>query len=138
MKNKYFSSKEFKFSTLFVFAIAVLGFLSSCKKEDDENEQVAVNFVVTGDDIFKMKAVVTQVGTQQTSQYTFEPDAQGYKIETQLVNTNVGAVHLSATADGMNADSELVVSIFVNGEMKATDTAKGIDLVAKTMADIRP
>lgn len=115
---------------LFV-AFAVVFTLYSCKdKEEDEFENVTVQFKVSGNDYDTIKAVVTQVGTQQNT--AFNITGSSWTSEKMLVNTSVGALHLSATADGELPSAKMDVSILVNGQEKSKGSSTGSSLNATT------
>ena len=97
-----------------------------------EYKDVNVVFKVNATAGTRINAIVTQIGTAQTSNYTTAPTTTSWTSNGTVVNTQQGAVHLSATATGVNADSELTVSILVNDKVVNTTTVKGIELVAKT------
>ena len=141
MKSTYIFGKKLGFGLLLFFSISLLGIFSSCKeREEDPNETLNVQFKVNTLEDVKMKAIVTQVGTVQNEKF-FDPSLPetpaSWVSEPMIVNTKQGAVHLSATGTGKKTDSQLIVSIWINGEKKAVDTAKGINLVAKTFVDFK-
>ena len=92
-----------------------------------------MQFKVSANTDVEIKSVVAQVGTQQST--NFVVPGTSWQSAPQVVNTKVGAVHLASTADGIDPQSELIVQILVNGNIKAADTAKGVALMAKTMYD---
>ncbi len=129
----------FRFSLILVIIFSFLNIFSSCKqREEDPHENVNVQFRVSALPTTKLKAIVTQVGTVQSTKFydpTLPQTVTNWSSETMIVNTKEGAVHLSATAQGENTDSQVTVSIWINGEKKAENIAKGINIVAKTVVD---
>ena len=124
-------------SVIIALTISFLGVFSACKsREEDPNSSATVQFKVTATNNVDIKAIVTQVGTEQTSNYNV--NGTSWSSDAQIINTSLGAVHLSSTALGEDSDSKLITSIYVNGTLKASDTAQGVDLMAKTMVDLRP
>ncbi|ODS89752.1 MAG: hypothetical protein ABS44_03730 [Chryseobacterium sp. SCN 40-13] len=113
---------------------AAVGVWSSCKdRDEDPNESVSVLFNVTGSPGVQLKAVVTQIGTVQGTVYNFTPPGNTWSSQPQIIDTSVGAVHLSMTGQGASADSRAVLSIWINGEKKTSDTVKGINLMGKSV-----
>lgn len=112
-------------------------FLIGCRKDEKEVEHKDVNvvFEVKASSGSKINAIVTQIGTAQNTLYN--PTTTNWKSAGQVVNTQQGALHLSATATGADADATLSVAIFINGEKVATQTTTGIDLVAKTSVEFQ-
>ena len=135
MKKTYFSSKKFRMVTFLVLGAAFFGnALSSCKNEDEDfNTDVTLQFKVEASPDVEIKAVVTQVGLQQNQLNNVS--GTSWQSAPQVVNTKVGAVHLASTADGVDAQSQLIVKILLNGTVVQADTAKGVALMAKTMYD---
>ncbi|QFG52781.1 hypothetical protein [Chryseobacterium sp.] len=134
MKRTLLSRKKISFTLPLIASVTILSLFSSCKeREEDPNETLSVAFTVQATPLVDINAVVTQVGTVQSTK--FNVPGTTWSSEPQIVNSSVGAVHLAATGEGVDADSRLIVRIFVNGEQKAVDTAKGINLMAKTVVD---
>lgn len=134
MKRFYISGNIFRMSFLLAVAIFFATIFSGCKeREEDPNESLSVQFRVNTVNNVSMKAIVTQVGTVQSTK--FNPAGTSWSSEPQIVKTDQGAVHLAATGEGAGANSKLIVSIWINGEKKASDTATGINLTAKTVVD---
>ena len=122
-----------KLNLLAIALCSSFAVLSSCKDDEESPfEDVTVQFAVAYTPDVVMKAVITQVGVEQSQ--TFDAAANAVFLSTpRVVNTSAGALHIASTATGTDVDSELVVKIFVNGQVKATDTVKGLgNLVAKT------
>lgn len=131
MKIKSIQFGKWAFFLSFFTTLALL--TGSCRDEAEvEYKDVNVVFKVNATAGTRINAIVTQIGTAQTSNYTTAPTTTSWTSNGTVVNTQQGAVHLSATATGVNADSELTVSILVNDKVVNTTTIKGIELVAKT------
>lgn len=123
----------------FVFLLSCLTFISfitsSCRSEETEVEYKDVNvvFKVNATTGTQINAIVTQIGTAQSTNYSVSSTTTtSWTSNGTVVNTKQGAVHLSATATGIDANSELTVSILVNDKVVNTSTVKGIELVTKT------
>lgn len=137
MKINFLSSKRAS-KVLFVLSLFFVSWLlTHCRDSEQEVEHRDVNvvFEVKASSGSKINAIVTQVGTAQNSLYNLTNTS--WKSQGQTVNTQQGALHLSATATGDTADATLSVSIFVNGEKVATQSATGTDLVAKTSVEFQ-
>ncbi|TXF79367.1 hypothetical protein [Chryseobacterium sp.] len=131
MKNIYSSKRLLKFGFSMILLSSVLGVVSSCKKDDEPDfTSHNVQFKVEATNDVHIKAIVTQVGTVQTSNYVVT--GTSWNSENINVNSTQGSVNIASTADGFDADSKLIVKILVDGELKKTDTAKGLDLKAMT------
>ena len=132
MKNLYLFANKFKFNILAVALCSTLVAVSSCKDDEDSPfEDVTIQFKVETTQDVILKAVVTQVGVDQTQ--NFDVTGTSFNSVPQIVNSSVGALHVASTGTALMPDSELIVKILVNGQMKAVDTVRGSgDLVAKT------
>lgn len=131
MKNIYRSKSLLKFGFSMILLSSVLGVLSSCKKDDeDEFTSHNVQFRVESTTGVMIKAIVTQVGTVQSSNYVVT--SNNWTSDNISVNSSQGSVNILSTANGLDADSKLIVKILVDGELKKTDTATGTDLKAMT------
>ena len=132
MKKINIPSQILRFGLFSVLTISSLGVFSACKdREEDPNENVNVQFRVSTVDNAKINTTVTQVGTVQNHKF-FSPPGDSWNSDNMIVNTKEGAVYVTANGVGPSATSKLIVSIWINGEKKATDTAKGVNLLAKT------
>lgn len=133
MKNLYFLSNKLKLNLLAIALCSSFAVLSSCKDDEESPfEDVTVQFAVAYTPDVTLKAVITQVGVEQSQ--NFDVAANTIFISTpRIVNTSAGALHIASTATGTDIDSEMIVNILVNGQIKATDTVRGVgNLVAKT------
>lgn len=132
MKRINTSAKKIRIGLLLMLTAAV-GLWSSCKdRDEDPNESVSLVFRVDGSPGVQLKAVVTQIGTVQGSVYEFKPPGNNWSSEAHIIDTSVGAVNLSMTGQGIDTDSRAVLSIWINGEKKTSDTVKGINLMGKS------
>ena len=133
MKNVYLLSNNLKLNLLAIALCSTFAVLVSCKDEEESPfEDVTVQFVVQSLDSVALKAVVTQVGVEQSQNFDV-PGQIVYFSLPRVVNTSAGGLHVASTATGFDVDSELMVGIIVNGQMKAVDTVRGLgNLVAKT------
>lgn len=133
MKNVYLFSNKLKLNILAIALCSAFAVVSSCKDEEESPfEDVTVQFAVQTLDSVALKAVITQVGVEQSQNFDV-PGQFVFLSLPRVVNTSAGALHVASTANGFDADSELVVKILVNGQLKASDTVRGVgNLVAKT------
>ena len=134
MKNVYFLSNKLKFKFLPIALFAAFALVTSCKDDEESPfEDVTVQFAVSYTPDVVLKAVVTQVGVEQSQNFDVAAANAVFLSTPRIVNTSAGALHIASTATGTDVDSELIVKIMVNGKIKAADTVKGVgNLVAKT------
>ena len=131
MKNLYFLSNKLKFKFVALALFSTVAILSCKDEEVNPYEDVTIQFKVESTTGVVLKSVVTQVGVNQSQEFILP--SENYSTVPQIINTNVGALHLASTAKGFDIDSELIVKILVNGQIKATDTVSGSgNLTAKT------
>lgn len=95
--------------------------MTSCREEEDNNKDLAVQFKVMGSEQVDVKSVIVQVGTEQEIDYAV--DGQNWQSESQIINTSSKYVRLASTGKLYDQDSELIVQIWVDGELKVADTA---------------
>lgn len=135
---KYFNTVlKSKVKVALFAAAGALTLFTACKDEnEDPNKEIAVQFVVKTVDVVILKSVTTQVGTQQSSVYTFT--GPNWQSTPQVVNTAAGALHLSSTAMGLKPESRLIAQILIDGKIAVADTVAGSDMTVKVMQDIRP
>lgn len=135
MRKVYSFGKIFQRSIIAVFAAVLLISLASCRdKEEDEHENVTVQFRVEGTGYDTIKAVVTQIGTNQN--HEFKIPGTSWESLKQVVNTSVGSLHLTATAEGTAASSKMDVIILVNGQERAKQSSTGTNLNATTSVQL--
>ncbi|WP_415326198.1 hypothetical protein [Chryseobacterium sp. MMS23-Vi53] len=135
MKQFYKSKSLLRLSFLFAVLFSVIFVLNSCKKDDDDEfEDHIVQFEakivtngptppptppVTG----TFSTVVTQIGTGQST--TFNPTGTTWTSGEQFVSSSQSQLNLAANANLPYADSKLIVSIWVDGEVAKSDTVVG-------------
>lgn len=135
MKNVYSCGKIIRTSILGLFALVLFASFSACRdKEEDENENVTLQFKVAGAGYDSIKAVVTQIGVNQNT--VFSVPGTNWESLKQVVNTSVGSVNITATADGDTATSNLEVSIWINGKEVSKKSSTGLNLNATTSAQL--
>lgn len=131
MRKHLYSIRKFA-ATLFALVL-VATLVTGCRKEDSatsENYQdVSVEYAVSVSSGSMIKAVITQVGTAQTT--TYNPTATDWKSPPTVVNTRNGAVYLSATGMGKDANASMTLTIKINGVVTDAKIVSGTDLVAK-------
>ncbi|MFN4365309.1 MULTISPECIES: hypothetical protein [Chryseobacterium] len=135
MKQFYKSKSLLRLSFLFAVLFSVISVLNSCK-DDDEDEFTdhiikfeakiitngptpAPNPPVTG----SFKAVVTQIGTSPST--TFNPTGVTWTSGDQFVSSSQSQLNLAANAVLPYSDSELIVNIYVDGELAKTKKVVG-------------
>lgn len=121
----YFLTNKLKYKFVALALISSFALVSSCKDEENSPfEDVTVQFVAIASPDVTMKAVVTQVGVEQSQNFDVA-DKFVFMSVPRIVNSSVGALHLASTANSTDIDGELIVKILVNGQVKATDTISG-------------
>lgn len=128
MKQFYKAKSLFKLSFLLVALFSVISIMNSCKKDDDnEFTDHVVQFEVTGTTNVVVKAIVTQVGTNQNT--TFGTDALPIPLPWRspefFVNSSQSQINLDANAVLPNANSEFVINLWIDGEIVKTQKATG-------------
>ncbi|SHF00574.1 hypothetical protein [Chryseobacterium takakiae] len=135
MKQFYKSKSLLKLSFLFAVLFSVISVLNSCK-DDDEDEftdhiiQLEAKINIKGPTpppttppTVNFKAVVTQIGT--SPQTTFNPTGLVWSSGDQFVSSSQSQVSIAANAVLPYADSELIVNIYVDGELAKTEKVIG-------------
>jgi len=136
MKHFYTSKSLLKFSFLFLFVLSVFSLTTSCKDDDDEMEFTdhLVRFEVkgvkggapAGTELVVLKTVVTQVGTVQKTLFDpVQPGVLTWSSEESFVNSSQAQLNLDANAILPNGDSQLIVTIYVDGEVAVTKKVTG-------------
>ncbi|MBB6369181.1 hypothetical protein [Chryseobacterium shigense] len=99
--------------------------LNSCKKDDDDDEFTdhIVQFEVKTTTGGVIRAIVTQVGTTKTD--IFDPVGTVWASGEFFVNSGQAQLNLDAKADLPSADSELVVNLWIDGEIVKTQKKIG-------------
>ncbi|MBW7676738.1 hypothetical protein [Chryseobacterium chendengshani] len=130
MKQIYKSKSLLKLSFLFAVLFSVVSVMNSCKDDDDEDEFIdhLVQFEVkavkgTGPGTPAIKTIVTQVGTSQNT--IFDPAGVTWSSGEFFVNSSQSQLNLDANAVLPNADSQLIVTLYIDGEVAKSDTATG-------------
>lgn len=135
MKQFYTSKSLLRLSFLFIVLFSVITVVNSCKKDDDDEYQDhIVQFEakiitngptppptppVTG----TFKTVVTQIGTSPST--TFNPTGTVWTSGEIFVNSSQSQLNLAANAILPYSDSELIVNIWVDGEIARTKKVVG-------------
>jgi len=129
MKQIYKSKKLHRLSFLVVALFSVVSVMNSCKEDDeDEFQDYLVQFEVkavkgTGSGDPVLKTIVTQVGVSQNT--NFNPPGITWKSDEFFVNSSQSQLNLDANAVLPNADSKLIVTLYVDGVVAKSDTAIG-------------
>jgi len=124
MKQFYKSKSLLRLSFLFVLLFSVITVVNSCKKDDDDEFQDhVVQFEVKTTSGGVIKAIVTQVGTVKTD--IFDPVGTTWVSGEFFVNSSQAQLNLDAKADLPQPDSELVINLWIDGEIVKTDKKKG-------------
>jgi hypothetical protein len=125
MKQFYKSKSLLRLSFLFVLLFSVITVVNSCKKDDDEDEFTdhVVQFEVKTTTGGVIRAIVTQVGTTKTD--IFDPVGTTWASGEFFVNSSQAQLNLDAKADLPDADSELVVNLWIDGEIVRTQKMVG-------------
>jgi hypothetical protein len=129
MKQIYKSKKLHRLSFLVVALFSVVSVMNSCKDdEEDEFQDHLVQFEVkatkgTGSGDPVLKTIVTQVGVSQNT--TFDPPGAIWASDEFFVNSSQSQLNLDANAVLPNADSQLIVTLYVDGVVAKSDTATG-------------
>jgi hypothetical protein len=135
MKQFYKSKSLLRLSFLFIVLFSVISVVNSCKS-DDENEytdhivKLEAKIITNGppsppagSPTGDFKTVVTQIGTAPTT--TFNPTGTTWSTGDMFVNSSQSQLNLAANAVLPYSDSELVVNIYVDGEIAKTNKVVG-------------
>lgn len=129
MKQIYKSKKLHRLSLLVVALFSLVSVMNSCKDDDeDEFQDYLVQFEVkavkgTGSGDPVLKTIVTQVGVSQNT--NFDPPGITWASDEFFVNSSQSQLNLDANAVLPNADSKLIVTLYVDGVVAKSDTAIG-------------
>ncbi|MDF2553245.1 MAG: hypothetical protein K0R36_2666 [Chryseobacterium sp.] len=129
MKQIYTSKKLHRLSFLVVALFSVISFMNSCKEDDeDEFQEHLVQFEVkatkgTGSGDPVLRTIITQVGV--SSNTIFDPPGVSWKSDEFFVNSSQSQLNLDANAVLPNPDSQLIVTLYVDGVVAKSDTATG-------------
>ena len=125
MKQFYKSKSLLRLSFLFVLLFSVITVVNSCKKDnsDEEFTDHVVQFEVKTTTGGVIRAIVTQVGTTKTD--IFDPVGTTWASGEFFVNSSQAQLNLDAKADLPDATSELVVNLWIDGEIVRTKKMVG-------------
>lgn len=129
MKQIYKSKSLHRLSFLLVTLFSVFSVVSSCKDDKtDEFQDRLVQFEAkmvkgTGTALPVFKTIVTQVGTSQNT--IFDSPGVIWASDEFFVNSSQAQLNLDANAVLPNADSQLIVTLYVDGEVAKSDTVTG-------------
>lgn len=142
MKQFYKSKNLLRLSYLFAVLFSVIVVVNSCKKDDDDEYvdhvvQFEAKIVPGGTTpptppIKIFKTIVTQVGTNQQTQ--FDTEGLVWTSGEFFVNSSQSQLNLAANADLPNADSKLTVTIWIDGEIAETATVTGNGIKSASVA----
>ncbi|MCF2219885.1 MULTISPECIES: hypothetical protein [Chryseobacterium] len=135
MKQFYKSKSLLRLSFLFAVLFSAILVVNSCKKDDEDGftdhiiqfeakintkgPNPPANPPVTG----TFKTVVTQIGTGQST--TFNPTGTTWSSGEQFVSSSQAQLNLAANAVLPYSDSELIINIYVDGEVAKTKKVVG-------------
>ncbi|MBQ0151855.1 MAG: hypothetical protein KBS61_03050, partial [Chryseobacterium sp.] len=97
---------------------------------DDKEEEFTdhlVKFEVKATTGVELKTIVTQVGTSQNTMYNtaVTPLVAPWSSDEFFVNSSQSQINLDANAQMPNANSELIITIYVDGEVAKTKKVIG-------------
>ncbi len=128
MKQFYNSKSLLRLSFLFVLLFSAITVLNSCKKDDDEEFQDhMVQFEVKTTGGGKIISVVRQVGTTQSTIYDTPttPITSPWTSGDVWVNSSQAQLNLDANATLPDDNAELIINLWIDGEIVRTDKKKG-------------
>ncbi|WP_228441199.1 hypothetical protein [Chryseobacterium phosphatilyticum] len=129
MKQFYNSKSLLRLSFLFVFLLSTITVVSSCKKDDDDDgfKDHLVQFEVKTSAGGEIISVVTQVGTSQSTMFNTPttPLTSPWKSNEFFVNSSQAQLNLDANAKLPDPDSELIINLYIDGEIVRTAKQKG-------------
>lgn len=129
MKQIYKSKSLHRLSFLVVALFSVVSVMNSCKDDDEEEfQERLVKFEAklvkgTGTAVPTFKTIVTQVGVSQNT--IFDSPGTLWSSDEFFVNSSQAQLNLDANAVLTNPDSQLIVTLYVDGVVAKSDTAKG-------------
>ncbi|GEN77632.1 hypothetical protein [Chryseobacterium hagamense] len=135
MKQFYKSKSLLRLSFLFAVLFSVIFVVNSCKKDDDDGYtdhiiQFEAKINTKGPNppanppvVGVFKTVVTQIGTGQST--TFNPTGTTWSSGDMYVSSSQSQLNLAANATLPYSDSELIVTIYVDGEVAKTQKVVG-------------
>ena len=132
MKQFYKSKNLLRLSFLATILFSTATVFNSCKDDDeDEFQDHLVQFeakIVNGGTaptppVSTFKTIITQVGTKQ--EQLFDSPGLLWTSGEFFVNSSQSQLNFAANANLLNADSKLIVTIYIDGEVAETDTIQG-------------
>ena len=132
MKQFYKSKNLLRLSFLATILFSTATVFNSCKDDDeDEFQDHLVQFeakIVNGGTaptppLSTFKTIITQVGTKQ--EQLFAAPGLLWTSGEFFVNSSQSQLNFAANANLLNADSKLIVSIYIDGEVAEIDTIEG-------------
>lgn len=134
MKQFYKSKNLLRLSFIAVLLLSVVSVFNSCKDDDEDDgytdhivkfeaKIVAGGTTAPTPPIHFFKSIVTQVGTKQET--TFDTVGLSWTSDEFFVNSSQSQLNLDANAELPNADSQLIVTLYVDGEVAKSDTITG-------------
>jgi len=130
MKQIYKSKSLHRLSLMVVALFSVVSVMNSCKDDDEEEFQDhLVQFEAklvkgTGTAVPVFKTIVTQVGVSQNT--NFDTPGLVWASDEFFVNSSQSQLNLDANALLTNADSQLIVTLYIDGQVAKSDTATGV------------
>lgn len=137
MKQFYNLKSLLRLSSLFVLLFSVVTVANSCKKDDkdDEFKDHVVQFVAKTSTGGALISTVTQIGTAQTMTYStdLKPLNENWSSGEVWVNSSQAQINFAANAVLPQANSEMVITLYIDGEVARTAkvTGAGDNKVAK-------
>ncbi len=129
MKQFYNSKSLLRLSLLFVLLFSVLNVVSSCKKDDDDDgyKDHLVQFEVKTSAGGEIIGIAKQVGTTQSMMFNTPttPLNSPWSSGEFFVNSSQAQLNLDANAKLPAADSELIINLYIDGEVVRTVKKKG-------------
>nr|WP_315028806.1 hypothetical protein [uncultured Chryseobacterium sp.] len=128
MKQFYNSKSLLRLSFLFVLLFSVITVVNSCKKDDDDGfKDHLVQFEVKTSAGSEIISITTQVGTAQTPMFntTTTPLKSPWSSGEFFVNSSQAQLGLAANAKMPDPDSELIINLYIDGEVVRTVKKKG-------------
>lgn len=163
MKNLYTSKKFQKLTFVFAAFLSLGLVMTSCKKDEDNNPYTdhTVGFEVKsipgegavpptggGPMGVLLKSVTTQVGTEPSTilfkatdppvvSWFFGDIGSDVTDGAFYVNSSKSAVYLSSNGTALDPKAKLVTNIYIDGELKKTDTAKATGIGAPIVSQVK-
>ena len=134
MKQFYKSKNLLRLSFLAVLLLSIASVFNSCKDDDDDKDfqDHLVQFeaiIIPGGTtaptppINIFKSIVTQIGTAQNQ--IFDHPGLTWSSGEFFVNSSQSQLNFDANAELPNIDSELIITLYIDGEIAKTTKAVG-------------